>query len=153
MSTQGVIVVGADHRGFHLKEKVKQTLVAEGYTVLDVGAQKMTRTDDYTTYARAAARKITKNPAARGILFCGSGIGMSIAANKMHGVRAGLAATPAQAKAGRVDDHMNILVVAADTTTHAQAKRIVAAFLATTPSAASRHLRRVRTLNRYGSRA
>ena len=83
------IVVGSDHAGFDLKEEVKAFLTRENHEVLDVGTHSKDPVD-YPDYAEAIGKALRENRAERGILLCGSGVGASMAANRIHGVRAGL---------------------------------------------------------------
>ena len=83
------IAMGADHAGFELKESVKQFLQGKGHEILDLGTQDKTPVD-YPDYAEAVAKALVEGRADRGILICGSGVGASVAANKIPGIRAGL---------------------------------------------------------------
>lgn len=103
------VVVGADHAGFDLKEAIKAKLVALGHEVVDVGAHEYVKTDDYPDSAEAVARAVVKGIAPKGILFCGSGVGASIAANKVKGARACLCHDIYSAAQGVEHDDMNIL--------------------------------------------
>lgn len=147
-----MMYLAADHRGFRLKKHLKAFLTKRKFTVFDLGARDFVQTDDYPAYGIRAARAVVNNTNALGILICGSGVGIAAAANKIRGARAGCIASAAQAKAARRDDHLNLLVLAADFLTTHEAERIVAAFLATKPGNAPRYLRRVRALNRYGTK-
>lgn len=110
------IYIGADHAGYELKNKLKAELEAKGHEVEDVGAHELDPSDDYPKYAYALAVKILgeeDEQAARGILVCGSGQGISIAANRVRGIRAALAWSEETARAGREDDNSNVLVLPA----------------------------------------
>jgi ribose 5-phosphate isomerase B len=127
-----IIYLGADHRGFALKERIKAVLKEEAYTVEDLGAAALAPDDDYPDYARAVAEKVAENPAeGRGILVCGSGIGVDVVANKFHGVRAALALSPDHVYEGRHDDDVNVLALAADFTDADAALKAVKVFLST----------------------
>lgn len=126
-----MIYIGADHRGFKLKEKITEWLFEWGYKFLDVGAENLEPGDDYTKYASEVASLIGKDKKSLGILLCGSGVGVDITANKFDGVRASLGKTAKQVEAGRKDDDMNILVLAADYTTQEEAKKMLKSFLKT----------------------
>src|SRR3989339_1180685 len=102
------IYLGADHNGFAIKEYIQDYLEAKGYKVEDLGNVKLNPRDDYPDYAKAVAKKVQKNQDALGILFCGSGQGMCITANKFKGVRATLAWSAGVAKKSRHDDNSNI---------------------------------------------
>ena len=154
------IYLGADHRGYKLKEKIFQWLVDEGYSLEDYGAYELDESDDYTVYAEKVASVVgsryielnrgghKKHDDVRGILFCGSGVGVDIAAYKFDGARASIGKEPKQIKAGRADDDMNILVIAADFTSTTEAKAMVKAFLGTKFSGAERHKRRLEDIRR-----
>ena len=137
------IFLGADHRGFQLKEQLKTWLVGEGHEVEDVGATTLIPDDDYPDYAVTVGKHVASDPAARGIILCGSGIGMAVAANKLPDVRAGVVTTPALAKLSRQDDNLNVLALAAEITTEAEAKEIVGTWLQTEFSGEDRHRRRL----------
>lgn len=140
------IIIGADHRGFPLKEELKAWLATSGNVVENVGAMTLDPADDYPDFGAAVGRLIATDPAARGIVLCGSGIGIAIAANKVSGVRAGTIATPEQATAARADEDLNVLGLSADALDFDHAKPIVTAFLETPFSGEERHARRVQKL-------
>ncbi|HEX3176068.1 MAG TPA: ribose 5-phosphate isomerase B [Methylomirabilota bacterium] len=136
-----VIAVGADHAGFTLKQDVGAWLVQRGHRVLDFGTHS-TESVDYPDFAAAVARSVRGGEAAHGILVCGSGIGMAIAANKIRGVRAAVAADEATARLSRQHNDTNVLALGARATPTSQALRIVAAWL-DAPFEGGRHARRV----------
>ena len=154
------IYLGADHRGYKLKEKVFQWLVEKNYSVEDLGAYELLPEDDYTEYAEKVASvvgehytKIDREEHERhgevfGVLFCGSGVGVDVVANKFDGVRASIGKEPDQVKAGRADDNMNVLVIAADFTKVGEAKKMIKAFLDTSFKAEDRHERRLEDIKR-----
>ena len=124
------IYLGSDHRGYHLKEKIARWLFEWGYEFSDMGADHLDPEDDYTTYAERVASMVgSSSSSTRGILLCGSGVGVDVVANKFDGVRASIGKSVEQVKAGREDDDMNILVLAADYTKEEEAKEMVKAFL------------------------
>jgi len=142
------IAIGADHRGFALKERIKQFLRARGDDVIDVGTTGDTSVD-YTDFAIAAAENVARGDADRGVLICGSGAGMSIAANKVKGVRAALAVSPDGARLTRAHNDANVLALGAwqdDNVEHVLA--IVDAFLST-EFEGGRHARRVEKIRAY----
>lgn len=142
------IYLGADHRGFELKEKLKEWLKDHGYHVEDLGAHKIEPEDDYPDYAIAVAKKVAESPEEnRGVLLCGSGAGMAIAANKIRGIRAAVAWNEQSAGHARTDDDVNIIAIAADWTPPEQAREIVKTFLETPFSAEERHVRRLGKIN------
>jgi ribose 5-phosphate isomerase B len=135
------IALGADHAGFALKDKIKQRLVSEGITVDDRGTNS-TASVDYPDYARAVAEEVAANGADLGILVCSTGIGMSIAANKVPGIRAAKVDTEFEAERSREHNDANVLALGADTITEDQAYNIVDKWLATSFEG-GRHERRV----------
>ncbi|HUC01554.1 MAG TPA: RpiB/LacA/LacB family sugar-phosphate isomerase [Candidatus Paceibacterota bacterium] len=143
------IYIGADHRGFALKGMIAQALAAEGRGAVDVGAVAYDPADDYPDFARVVAEKVaTGGAGARGIVICGSGFGVDIVANKFNGVRSALAMSPEHVTAGRHDDDVNVLSIAADLMTPEKALEIVRAFL-NTPFEANeeRYVRRLQKIS------
>jgi RpiB/LacA/LacB family sugar-phosphate isomerase len=124
------VVIGSDHAGFDLKETIKALLERLGVPYEDVGADSAS-SSDYPDFADAAARAILAGRADRGILVCGTGIGMVIAANKIPGIRAALAWNEATARLGRAHNDANIMTIGGRTTRPADAEGIVRAFLFT----------------------
>ena len=110
-----------------MKEKIAKWLFDWGYTFQDLGAERLEPKDDYTVYAQRVASLVGKEEGSRGILLCGSGVGVDAIANKFDGVRASLGKNPDQVRAGRNDDDMNILVLAADFTKDEEAKGMLKA--------------------------
>lgn len=125
------IYIGTDHRGFALKEKIAKWLFEWKYEFIDLGALSFDPDDNYTKYASEVASLVSKNIGSKGILLCGSGVGVDITANKFDGIRASIGKSPDQVKAGRSDDNMNILVIAADFTKEIEAKNMLKVFLET----------------------
>jgi ribose 5-phosphate isomerase B len=125
-----MIFIAADHRGFQLKEKVKQWLTEWGYDHEDLGAFELDSTDDYPQYAKKVAENIVETED-RGILICGSGVGVDEVANKFDGIRSGLAINKEQIYSARNDDNINVLALASDFTSEDEAKEIVKTFLDT----------------------
>lgn len=140
------IFLGADHRGFALKQKLAAYLKEQGHEVRDLGAESLKPDDDYPDYAVAVAQEIQRNPEARGIVVCGSGIGMAVAANKIPGVRASVITNPTLAKLSRQDDDINVLSLGADFLSIDSAKEIVDRWLATPFSPEPRHQRRLKKI-------
>lgn len=144
-----VIYLGADHQGFQLKEDIKSFLQEKGYEVVDMGNTDEVPEDDYPDFAAKVAEKVGLDPEnGRGILVCGSGVGMDIVANKFRNVRSALAATPEQAFAARNDDDTNILSLASHSVTNELAKKIISVWLQTPFSGAERHRRRIDKIKR-----
>jgi ribose 5-phosphate isomerase B len=142
------IYLGADHRGFTLKEKIAKWLFEWGYEFNDLGADFLDPNDDYPVYAEKVASMVKANKGSLGILLCGSGVGVEVAANKIDGVRAAIGKNPEQVKAGRNDDDMNVLVIAADYTKDNEAKEMVKVFLKTKFAAKSRFKKRLEDIKR-----
>lgn len=139
-----IIYFGADHRGFALKEFLKLQVQDSGYETLDCGNEVYDENDDYPDFARAVAEKVGKNPGgSRGILVCGSGVGMDIAANKFPGVRAGLALSSDQIYDARRDEDINILAVPAGFVSQEDAEKILKIFLETAFKGEERYRRRL----------
>lgn len=144
-----MIYIGADHRGFELKEKIKQFLEQKGINVEDM-SKKFVSGDDYPDVAAKVARAVQKNPDRhRGILVCGSGAGVAIAANKFHRIRATLAESTESAILSRTDDNTNVLALGAVIVTPARAFRIVWSWLGTKFSGRPRYRERIAKLNRF----
>lgn len=142
-----MIYLAADHRGFQLKEELKKFLQEEGYEVDDVGAFKYDKGDDYPDFAYAAALKVAEDPENnRGILLCGSGMGMDVVANKVRGVRATVAYSREAAAHARTNDNINVITLAADVIGLEAAKEYVRIFLNTPFSGAKRHARRLQKI-------
>lgn len=127
-----IIYLGADHRGFNLKERLKDFLKNQGYEIFDAGNVRYDEADDYPDFAAALAQKISKDPdGSRGILICGSGVGVDVAANKFRGVRSALAISADQVYDARHDDNVNVLSLAADFTSEGDAEKLVQTFIET----------------------
>jgi len=141
------IALGADHRGFALKEDLKVFLVAQGHEVEDVGAHVLDTEDDYPDFAYAVALLVGEKKAERGILLCGSGMGMDIVANKVRGVRATIIRNTEEAQYARDHDDVNVITFAADKIDADTARTIATAFLDTPFSAEERHARRLEKLS------
>jgi ribose 5-phosphate isomerase B len=136
------VVLAADHAGFELKASLLGFVRGLGYQVLDAGTDN-TAPVDYPDYAQAAAKAILQGQADRGILVCGSGVGASVAANKIPGIRAGLCHDTYSAHQGVEHDDMNILVLGSRVIGLELARELVRTFLAATFSGAERHVRRI----------
>jgi len=140
------IALGADHRGFALKEKLKAWLAARGHEVLDFGPGSAERVD-YPDYAFKVAGAVQARKAERGILICSTGIGMSIAANRFPKVRAALCCSARLARLSREHNDANVLCLGADVVSGAEARRIVGAWLKA-GFAGGRHARRLAKIAR-----
>jgi ribose 5-phosphate isomerase B len=136
--------MATDHGGFGLKEELVARLRAAGHEVVDFGAHNLTPDDDYPDYVVPLAQAVVAGKVDRGVAVCGSGVGASICANKIKGVRACLIEDHFSAKQGVEDDHMNILCLGGRTLGAAVAWDLVQTFLAAEFSQEPRHLRRLR---------
>ena len=135
------IALGADHAGFELKEKIEKYLIAKGITVDDRGTNS-SESVDYPDYARLVAEEVANKRADRGILLCGTGIGMSIAANKVPGIRAANAHNESEAQIIREHNDSNVLTLGGRVLDDKTAFKIIDLWLST-PFAGGRHARRV----------
>lgn len=135
------LAIGSDHAGFDLKETVKSWLQAEGHQVEDLGCHSPERVD-YPLYAQQVAQTVAGGQAERGVLICGSGIGVSIAANRTPGVRAALVSEPLSARLCREHNDANVLCMGARLVGADMAREILRVFMAT-PFEGGRHQLRV----------
>ncbi|MDG5814072.1 ribose 5-phosphate isomerase B [Chitinispirillales bacterium ANBcel5] len=124
-----VIGVAGDHAGYEFKEQIKAYLEQKGFSVKDFGACQYDASDDYPVFASDMASAIAKGEYSRGVLFCGTGIGASIAANRHKGVRAALCFTPEMATLSRKHNNSNVVVLGARTLSVDSAKEILDAWL------------------------
>ena len=142
-----MLYLGADHRGFPLKEKLKAFLNEKTIAYEDMGAFSLEPSDDFTGFALRVAQAVSKNPSEhKGILICGSGVGVDVVANKVKGIISGLLLSKEHAKAASYDDAINVAAIPADYVLEDEAKAIITAFLETQPSQEERHLRRVQKI-------
>jgi ribose 5-phosphate isomerase B len=139
------IAIAADHAGFSLKERLRDELRAKGHEVADLGTGSEQSTD-YPDYAVAVGHDVADGRADRGILVCSSGVGMSIAANKVPGVRAALGVNPDEVRVTREHNDANVLTLGARFTSPEQARELIDIFLGTEFSGGERHVRRIAKL-------
>jgi RpiB/LacA/LacB family sugar-phosphate isomerase len=137
-----MIAVGSDHAGFELKESVRVLLRELGHEAIDLGTHD-TAPVDYPDFVEAVGKTVLDRKAERGIVICGSGVGASVAANKIPGIRAGLCHDTYSAHQGVEHDHMNVLVLGSRVIGSALAYELVQAFLGASYSQEDRHLRRL----------
>ena len=135
--------IATDHGGFSLKEDLVPQLRSAGHEVVDFGAHQLNEGDDYPDYVTVLARAVAAQDVERGVAICGSGVGASVCANKVRGIRAALIHDHFSAKQGVEDDHLNILCLGGRTVGPAVAWDLVQTFLTATCSQAERHLRRL----------
>jgi ribose 5-phosphate isomerase B len=146
------IYIGADHNGFEMKDELLDELMAAGYTVIDKGSEVLKPDDDFPEFASRVvmAMKASDDKDPRGILICGSGQGMCMAANRYKGMRASLVWSIEEAHASRNDDDSNILCLPARYMSLKDAISITEAWLATPFAGAPRFKRRIRELDKLG---
>ena len=137
------IGIATDHGGFNLKAELVKQLSEAGHEVVDFGAHRLNQGDDYPDYVVPLAEAVAAQKVDRGVAICGSGVGASVCANKIRGVRAALIHDHFSARQGVEDDHMNIICMGGRTVGPAVAWDLVQTFLAAAFSQAQRHLRRL----------
>lgn len=143
------ILIASDHAGFELKEKLERQLIELGYSVEDLGPATDASTD-YADYAHPLAKRVSEGTAERGVLLCGTGLGMSYTANRYPHVRAAVAWAPEVAALAREHNDANVLVLPARFVGEEEGKAILKAWLET-PFAGGRHARRVAKIERDGN--
>ena len=137
------IGIATDHGGFDLKEELVRRLRGAGHEVVEFGAYRRKEGDDYPDYVIPLAQAVAAYEVDRGVAICGSGVGASVCANKIRGIRAALIHDHFSARQGVEDDHMNVLCMGGRTVGPAVAWDLVQTFLAAEFSQAPRHLRRL----------
>jgi RpiB/LacA/LacB family sugar-phosphate isomerase len=137
------IGIAADHGGFSMKERLVATLASDGHEMVDFGARQLDPGDDYPDFVIPLAKAVATAEVERGIALCSSGVGASIAANKVPGVRAALVHDSFSAHQGVEDDDMNCICLGSLVVGYAQALELVRTFLVATFSGAERHRRRI----------
>ncbi len=140
------IGISTDHGGYALKEIIHPFLIKIGYEVVDFGAFTLDDQDDYPDFVIPLAQAVAANEVERGIAICGSGVGASVAANKVAGARAALIQDHFSAHQGVEDDDMNIICLGGRVTGFATAQELILAFLKASFSGAERHLRRLQKI-------
>jgi ribose 5-phosphate isomerase B len=140
------IAVGADHAGYALKERLLGKLRDDGHEVVDYGTHS-TESTDYPDFAAAVGRAVVAGDAEAGLLVCSSGVGMSIAANKIHGIRAALGVNADEVSYTRRHNDANILALGANYTDEVTARALVDTFL-TTQFEGGRHARRIEKIRK-----
>jgi ribose 5-phosphate isomerase B len=137
------VVVGSDHAGYPLKTAMGEFLRTLGHDVFDVGAYDEKSPDDYPDFAEKVGRAVLNGKSERGVLICGSGVGASVAANKLRGIRAGMCHDTYSAHQGVEHDNINILVMGSRVIGVALAEDLVKAFLGAKFTKEERHVRRL----------
>lgn len=138
-----MIYIGADHRGFTLKEYIKRRLAEDNLMYEDKGGLALIQQDDYVDYALAVGEAVVASLDHRGVLVCGSGAGVDMVANKIDGVRCALVQDEMRAKQARQHEDANVIALPADILEGEQAYQVVKAFLSTPFSGEERHKRRL----------
>ncbi len=148
MSSQSIKKIGicADHGGFELKERIKSFLIENQFQPVDFGAKELDNSDDYPDYVIPLAKAVAAGEVFRGIAICGSGVGASIAANKVTDIRAALIQDFFSAHQGVEDDNMNLICLGGRVTGYASAQELVMAFLNAKFIGAERHIRRLKKI-------
>lgn len=141
-----MIYLGADHRGFELKERLKRRLEDEGYKVVDLGNDHLDPSDDYVYFAERVSEATLSDSANFGIILCGSGAGVDMVANKIPGVRSALVFDAPRAKQAREHEDANVLSLPADALDEETSWEIVKIFLETPFSGQERHIRRLQEM-------
>ena len=140
------VAFGCDHAGWSLRARILDELRARGFEVVDCGPGEMVPGDDYPDVAAAVGRAVVSGAAERGVLVCGSGVGASIAASKLNGVRSALCHDPFSARQGVEDDDMNVLALGARVIGPELAVELVRDFLEARFSGEERHRRRLKKI-------
>jgi ribose 5-phosphate isomerase B len=138
------VAIGSDHAGFELKEALRERLLQDGHEIVDVGTASPSSTD-YPDFAEEVAERVAAGEVERGLLVCSTGVGMSIAANKVPGVRAALAYNDEEVQLTRAHNDANVLAIGARYTNVEDAHRRTQLFFET-PFEGGRHLRRVQKI-------
>jgi len=141
------IYFGADHRGFELKNQLVAWLKSQNHTVTDCGNTVADPLDDFPDFSQPVAKKIQQEKESLGILICGSGVGVSIAANRYKGVYCGTGFNEAHVKHIRENDHINILALPSDLVDFEQAKKMVTVFLTAQPIHQEKYTRRLKKID------
>lgn len=150
MSPKATIIIGADHRGFHLKNELVKELRARGYVVIDKGDERLDPEDDYPQFAARVVNAMkSSDEDTKGLLLCGSGQGMAMAANRHKGIRAVVAWDKNQARVARSDDDSNVLALPADIFDKKvdEAVSIIETWLNTPFEAIPRRMRRIQQMD------
>ena len=137
------VAIGADHGGYVLKQELTAFLESEGHEVVDVGAYSLEPLDDHPDFAKALAESVASEEAQRGIMICGSGVGASVAANKIKGARASVCHDTYSAHQGVEHDDLNVLCLGARVIGGELAREITTAFISAQFTGEERHQRRL----------
>lgn len=143
-----MIFIGADHRGFELKERLKKRLMDDGWQITDLGNDHLDPSDDYVIFAEKVAKAVVNDKTNFGIILCGSGAGVDMVANKIDGVRSALVFDVARAKQARSHEDANVISLPADTLDEEEAYEFIKTFLITPFSQEARHIRRLEEMKK-----
>ena len=143
-----MIYLGSDHRGFALKEKLKSLLTEWGYDYEDMGPFEYNKDDDYPDFAKLVGEKVAADEGSKGILICGSGVGVAMTADKIKGVRAGTMFNIEQVKASVADEDSNVIGLSNDYSSEEKNIAIAKVFLESKFSGLERHVRRVNKIKK-----
>jgi ribose 5-phosphate isomerase B len=146
-----MIFLGSDHRGFFLKQKLKELLTLNDYPFCDLGPNDYDQNDDYPLVAFKVGEEVINKNENLGILICKSGIGMCLAANKVSGIRAGQIFSEKQALSAREDDNLNVICLSSEFVTEDDNLKAALAFLNAKFGGEERHLRRLNLIKNYES--
>lgn len=140
------VYIGSDHKGFKLKEELKELFKKRKINLIDLGNALYDKDDDYPDFARIVAEKVSSEKGSRGIVICGSGIGVDITANKVPGARSAIGINPEQVEHGVTRDNVNILSIASDYIEKEKAEELISAFLNNEFKGEERDLRRLQKI-------
>lgn len=143
-----MIYIGSDHAGLLLKQELRKHLEAQNYKVVDLGVFAVEPPSDYPEIAHEVAEKVRENNDARGILICGTGIGMCMAANKIRGIRAANCESPQTVEMSRKHNDANILCLGGRVLKQEDAKKMIDVFMSTKFENEERHVRRVQKIEK-----
>lgn len=144
--TSSTIYVGSDHRGFELKNNMMKKL-SKIYKIVDCGNSVLDLQDDYVFYAQSVAKKVLQDKNSLGIVFCGSGVGVSIAANRLKGIRCGLGFSIDQVAHAKSHDHINMLAIPAEDIAPTISISMIETFIKTPPLMDPKYIRRIKALD------
>jgi len=148
------IFIAADHRGFELKNKIIEYLQEKNIRIEDLGNYQYDPVDDYPLFGRKVAQAVLQNAEAHvGIVICGSGVGVSIVANRFNGIRCAIGFKQEQVKHARENDHINVLAIPSDYVDFESSKGLIEVFLNTPSHQEEKYLRRIKELDQPASNA
>lgn len=142
------VYIGADHRGFSLKEKIKTSLQEKNIPFEDLGNVVLDPTDDYPEFAQKVAQHVAQKQNSLGIVACGSGVGVDVTANKIDGIRSALITNAEQITQARQDDNVNVMALAADFFAERDLESTLTAFLNTPYDPSEKHTRRLEEIEK-----